>query len=103
MSDKKHGLGRGLSALLGDATRIADSAAADGQSAGIQSIAIARIRPNPTQPRKHFDEDSLAELAESRCGSTGGLGALGSRAACTKPPLLPVSVDSCRSSWSKLF
>ena len=66
MSDsKKHGLGRGLSALLGDATRIAESAAADGQGAGVQSIAIARIRPNPNQPRKHFDEDSLAELAES--------------------------------------
>ena len=66
MSDpKKHGLGRGLSALLGDATRLVDAAAADGQVNGIQSIAVARIRPNPDQPRKHFDEDSLAELAES--------------------------------------
>ena len=66
MSDaKKHGLGRGLSALLGDATRLVDAAAAEGQANGIQSIAVARIRPNPGQPRKHFDEDSLAELAES--------------------------------------
>ena len=66
MSDpKKHGLGRGLSALLGDATRLVDAAAAEGQAAGVQSIAVARIRPNPNQPRKHFDEDSLAELAES--------------------------------------
>lgn len=66
MSDaKKHGLGRGLSALLGDATRLVDAAAAEGQAAGVQSIAVARIRPNPDQPRKHFDEDSLAELAES--------------------------------------
>ena len=66
MSDaKKHGLGRGLSALLGDATRLVDAAAAEGQAAGVQVIAVARIRPNPDQPRKHFDEDSLAELAES--------------------------------------
>jgi len=62
---KKHGLGRGLSALLGDATRLVDAAAAEGQAAGVQSIAVARIRPNPDQPRKHFDEDSLVELAES--------------------------------------
>ena len=66
MSDaKKHGLGRGLSALLGDATRLVDAAAVEGQAAGVQSIAVARIRPNPDQPRKHFDEDSLVELAES--------------------------------------
>jgi len=51
--------------LLGDATRLVDAAAAEGQAAGVQSIAVARIRPNPDQPRKHFDEDSLVELAES--------------------------------------
>ncbi|MEO6580753.1 MAG: ParB/RepB/Spo0J family partition protein [Sphingomicrobium sp.] len=64
MSDKKHGLGRGLSALLGDATRLAE-AGAEGQTGGVHSIAVAQIRPNPNQPRKHFDEDSIAELAES--------------------------------------
>ena len=65
MSDpKKHGLGRGLSALLGDATRLVE-ASADGKASGVQAIPVARIRPNPEQPRKHFDEDSLAELAES--------------------------------------
>ena len=31
----------------------------------MQSLAIARIRANPGQPRKHFDDESLAELAES--------------------------------------
>ena len=64
MSDKKHGLGRGLSALLGDVPRVTDGNTERGPN-GIQSIAVARIRPNPNQPRKHFDEDSLAELAES--------------------------------------
>jgi len=31
----------------------------------IQSIALAKIRPNPDQPRKRFDPATLAELAES--------------------------------------
>src|SRR4029077_19744691 len=32
---------------------------------GVREIAIARIRPNPNQPRVRFDEGPLAELAES--------------------------------------
>ena len=65
MSDhKKHGLGRGLSALLGEAPR-PTTASGDGRLDGVQSIAIARIRANPLQPRKHFDEGSLGELADS--------------------------------------
>ena len=65
MSDsKKHGLGRGLSALLGEVPRPAP-AEPESRADGVQSIAIARIRANPLQPRKHFDEDSLGELAES--------------------------------------
>jgi ParB family chromosome partitioning protein len=31
----------------------------------IQSIEIALIHPHPEQPRRHFDEDALQELAES--------------------------------------
>jgi ParB family chromosome partitioning protein len=60
---KKHGLGRGLSALLGEAPRPAGSG--NGGADGIQTIEVARIRPNPAQPRKHFDQESLAELADS--------------------------------------
>ena len=30
----------------------------------IQQIAVSEIRPNPYQPRKEFDEEGLAELAE---------------------------------------
>ncbi|MEO8617949.1 MAG: ParB/RepB/Spo0J family partition protein [Sphingomicrobium sp.] len=64
MSDKKHGLGRGLSALLGDAQR---AAAPDGEprSAGIRTIEVSRIKPNPNQPRKTFNDASLQELADS--------------------------------------
>jgi ParB family chromosome partitioning protein len=54
------GLGMGLSALLGEA-RPADAPPAE----GVREIEVARIRPNPSQPRMHFDEDSIAELADS--------------------------------------
>ena len=54
-------LGRGLEALLG--TGATTSAPAD-QSA-LQRIPIARIRPNPFQPRKEFDPAELADLEAS--------------------------------------
>jgi len=57
----KTGLGRGLGALIPES---ALSAADEGQG-GIRSIPIASIEPNPDQPRKLFDDASLAELAES--------------------------------------
>ncbi|MEJ7932705.1 ParB/RepB/Spo0J family partition protein [Sphingobium sp. AN558] len=65
---RPHGLGRGLSALLGDVTReepIAPAVGAGAQLKAIQSIEIALIHPHPEQPRRHFDEGALQELAES--------------------------------------
>lgn len=32
---------------------------------GVEEIPVAKIRPNPYQPRKHFDPESLSELSES--------------------------------------
>ena len=61
---KKHGLGRGLNALLGEAPR-PTTASTESRADGVLSIAVGRIRANPLQPRKSFDETSLAELAES--------------------------------------
>jgi ParB family chromosome partitioning protein len=56
------GLGMGLSALLGEAAR----APTAGESAeGVREVEIARIRPNPRQPRMQFDDEALDELAES--------------------------------------
>ena len=55
------GLGRGLSALLGDATPAAEAVRPD----GVREIAIADIAPHPGQPRRHFDETALDELAAS--------------------------------------
>ena len=58
------GLGRGLSALLGDAPAPAADVPGQGPG-GVREIEIARIRPNPAQPRIRFDEEAIAELAES--------------------------------------
>ena len=58
------GLGKGLSALLGEAPPPASASEASAKG-GVREVEIARIRPNPNQPRSHFDEDALAELADS--------------------------------------
>lgn len=64
---RPHGLGRGLSALLGDVTREEPVAPTSVSASGkaIQSIEVALIQPHPEQPRRHFDESALQELAES--------------------------------------
>jgi ParB family transcriptional regulator, chromosome partitioning protein len=70
---KKMGLGRGLDALLGEVSleRSAGKVAGGGvpgaalASEGLVTIATADIHPNPAQPRRHFAEDSLEELAQS--------------------------------------
>jgi ParB family transcriptional regulator, chromosome partitioning protein len=67
---KKMGLGRGLDALLGEALRgdVAPqpaSISAGNATQGVATIAISDIRPNPDQPRRHFAEAKLAELAAS--------------------------------------
>ena len=63
MSEPKKGLGRGLSALMGEAPRPAEGDGA--RRDNVREVEVARIRPNPAQPRQHFDEDALAELSES--------------------------------------
>lgn len=63
MSEPRKGLGRGLSALLGEAPR--PDAEAGGRRDSVREVEISRIRPNPAQPRKQFDEAAMAELADS--------------------------------------
>jgi ParB family chromosome partitioning protein len=72
---KKKALGRGLSALLSDSTpdeklevdiqSPAETPAKTPTAGGIAEIPVAEIEVNPFQPRTHFDEDALLELAES--------------------------------------
>jgi len=57
------GLGMGLSALLGEATRPAVAQTVG--AGGVREIEIARIRPNPNQPRVQFDDAALDELSKS--------------------------------------
>ncbi len=67
------GLGRGLNALFGDAAvETAVRGGHDGRAGAepaagdaVQHIAVGSIRPLPGQPRRHFDESAIAELADS--------------------------------------
>ncbi|RLD06260.1 MAG: stage 0 sporulation protein J [Chloroflexi bacterium] len=61
MAKKRSGLGKGLGALIVD-TAAPVAVKVDG---GIQEVAVEKIIPNPRQPRQHFDEDELNELADS--------------------------------------
>ena len=68
-------LGKGLGALLGETRReeplvasrqladVGETGAPKGQ--GLAMLSVADIEPHPDQPRRHFDEDALAELAAS--------------------------------------
>ncbi len=59
---RRSGLGKGLSSLIPPG----ESALLDAEGlAVLQDLPVAEIRPNPHQPRVHFDEDSLSELTAS--------------------------------------
>ena len=82
MAERKRGLGRGLSALIGETTKKAldeaapvaapsTAAAASPQAAsgvgnqGFQLLGIDQLVPGKFQPRRYFDEDELRALATS--------------------------------------
>lgn len=75
MKTPPRGLGRGLSALFSDTEEAYGNAAKTSESGlpqplpedikGLKEVDIDLIRPNPNQPRKHFDEAALNELADS--------------------------------------
>jgi ParB family transcriptional regulator, chromosome partitioning protein len=61
------GLGRGLSALLGEIER-EEPVSVDGtspMSGGVRLVNTADLSPLPGQPRRHFDDDALNQLAQS--------------------------------------
>jgi ParB family chromosome partitioning protein len=57
------GLGKGFDSLFPEALDIGGLTRPVGET--IQTIALSSITPNPDQPRRHFDEASLADLAQS--------------------------------------
>src|SRR6266481_4601721 len=61
VDERKKGLGRGLSALIGEAA----TDTAFERNRAPRDLPIDMIIPNPDQPRRHFDPDRLAELAAS--------------------------------------
>lgn len=58
MVARRSGLGKGLSALIP-----AEVSGAGGSA--LRDVPIAQVRPNPYQPRRHFDEEAMASLAAS--------------------------------------
>ena len=62
MSSKTHSLGQGLDALFG--SRPEELGIGNGER-GSQTLTLDLIRPSSQQPRKHFDETELNELATS--------------------------------------
>ena len=69
MAKQKKALGRGLSAILNnpntDITQTKTTAETITPAGGIGELLINTIEVNPFQPRTHFDETALNELANS--------------------------------------
>jgi len=74
MTDRKNerrGLGRGLSALMAEVGADISFAGKDLERAAtvdrqdVRALPIEALRPNPDQPRRHFDRARLSELEDS--------------------------------------
>lgn len=63
MPIKKHGLGRGISSLIDEYSY--ETKKLEETGAKVQEIELDKIKPNPNQPRKKFDPESLMELRDS--------------------------------------
>ena len=69
MEQKKKALGRGLEQLFGsemlDFDQFESNIMKSTDESDIKELPIIDIRPNPYQPRKTFNEESLKELSDS--------------------------------------
>lgn len=59
MATKVTGLGRGLDSLIRETSTVVE------KEESLHMLPLADIVPNPNQPRKHFEQESLDELASS--------------------------------------
>jgi ParB family chromosome partitioning protein len=66
------GLGRGLGEILSEVEEAyekdlsnIDSFELEAQGMRVEELSVDSVMPNPFQPRKHFDEESLLELSKS--------------------------------------
>lgn len=60
---KRRGLGRGLSALLGEVAEEAEGGEAAPRN--LRNVGIDRLRPGRYQPRQSFDDDAISDLVDS--------------------------------------
>ena len=81
MADKKRGLGRGLSALIGDvdiglsadanaptkdkSKKTSTPSSEEDSSQGLRNLGVEKLVPGKFQPRREFDKGALKELANS--------------------------------------
>ena len=81
MADKKRGLGRGLSALIGDvdiglsadskaptkekSKKTSTPSSEESSSQGLRNLGVEKLVPGKFQPRREFDKGALTELANS--------------------------------------
>ena len=65
MMKKPSGLGRGLGALFGDNAFLADDEPDNNRNGGVMTLPITDVENNSAQPRKNFDPEALAQLADS--------------------------------------
>ena len=81
MADKKRGLGRGLSALIGDvdiglsadakaptkekSKKTSTPSSEESSSQGLRNLGVEKLVPGKFQPRREFDKGALKELANS--------------------------------------
>lgn len=61
---KSRGLGRGLSALMAEMPSEVEAPTSTPRRTDLM-VPIERVKPNPDQPRRHFDTEALIDLAES--------------------------------------
>lgn len=59
------GLGRGLSALLGESVPEEPIKGNPTSASGVRMLPISALVADPNQPRRHFDEEALETLADS--------------------------------------
>lgn len=67
MTNKKRGLGKGLSALIGDKPAVDNILKEESKSKinSVDYISIEKIITKEDQPRKDFDKEALKDLSES--------------------------------------
>ena len=68
---RKPGLGKGLGALIPEGEAKPEANETEETHGPLRTIAVTSIRPNPFQPRKSFNDESLATLASGTGRSRG--------------------------------